>query len=190
MEAGLADADRALFGVIRAHRGRAGTRVARAVSALAEPAMVYPVLMAGAAGRQVGWPRACVTCLAVVGGAGIRRVLSPVIARPRPPSDAWLTKPEGYSLPSKHTTLAALAVGAGVRALGMDGAPARLATLLAAAGVGASRVYLGVHWPGDVVAGWLFAEGWLDLADAAGMTRSEAGGAFRPPVRPSTPPAT
>ena len=49
---------------------------------------------------------------------------------------------------------------------GVRGAPAQAATLLAAAGIGASRVYLGVHWPADVVAGWLFAEGWLHLTDS------------------------
>ncbi|HEY6309380.1 MAG TPA: phosphatase PAP2 family protein [Streptosporangiaceae bacterium] len=162
----LADADRALFDAVRAHRGRAGTAVAQAISTFGEPAVVYPALMAGVAARKVGWQRACLACLVVVTGAAARRRLSRVIARQRPPSDAWLTVPEGYSLPSKHTTMAALATGACVHALGGRGAPARAAPILAAACVGASRVYLGVHWPADVVAGWLFAEGWLRLAGA------------------------
>jgi undecaprenyl-diphosphatase len=101
----------------------------------------------------------------VAAGALVRRGLSEAIARPRPPEDAWLAEPEGFSLPSKHTTMAALAAGAAARALGVRGVPADVATTLAAAGVGASRVYLGVHWPADVLAGWLFAEGWLHLTD-------------------------
>jgi membrane-associated phospholipid phosphatase len=127
--------------------------------------VVCPVLAiaAGCAVRRAGWQRVCWPCLAVAGGAAARRRLSRVIARQRPPADAWLAEPEGYSLPSKHTTLAALTAGACVRILGMQGAPVHAATLLAATGVGASRVYLGVHWPADVVAGWLFAEGWLCL---------------------------
>jgi membrane-associated phospholipid phosphatase len=92
--------------------------------------------------------------------------LSRVIARQRPPTDAWLAEPEGFSLPSKHTTLAVLAVGAAVRVLGIPAAPAQAAPLVAAAGIGVSRVYLGVHWPADVLAGWLFAEGWLRLTDS------------------------
>jgi membrane-associated phospholipid phosphatase len=160
----LADANRALFEVVRARRSGARTTVARTISACAEPAVVYPVLVAaGATVRKSGWQRVCVPCLVVGSGAATRRVLSLVIARQRPPAEAWLTTPEGYSLPSKHTTMAVLAVGACVRTLGVRGTPARAASLLTAVGVGVSRVSLGVHWPADVVAGWLFAEGWLCL---------------------------
>jgi membrane-associated phospholipid phosphatase len=162
----LSDVDRRAFEAVRARRGAGAVKVARIVSALAEPEVVYPVLAlagASAAVRQGGWWRAAVPCLAVAGGAQVRRRLSRVIARQRPPADAWLIEPEGFSLPSKHTTLAVLAAGATAGALGIRGAPAQTATVLAAAGIGASRVCLGVHWPGDVVAGWLFAEGWLRL---------------------------
>lgn len=163
-----AGADRAVFEHLRAGRTPVGVAAARAVSALAEPAVAYPLLAAAGvrAGRRAGWRYALWPCVAVASGAAVRRRLSRAIARPRPPEQAWLTEPEGFSLPSKHTTLAVLTVGACVRAAGVGGVPARAAPLLAAAGVGASRVYLGVHWPADVVAGWLFAEGWLRLAGA------------------------
>jgi membrane-associated phospholipid phosphatase len=164
---GLARADRAVFAAVAARRRPAVIAAARAVSGLAEPAVVYPVLAAaGLVGaRRAGWARAALPCLVVAGGAAARRQLSVIIARPRPPASEWLTEPEGFSLPSRHTTLAALAAGAAARALGAGGAPLRAAPLLAAAGVGASRVCLGVHWPGDVLAGWIFAEAWLLLAD-------------------------
>jgi membrane-associated phospholipid phosphatase len=163
----LARVDREAFEAALACRRSAGIATARAVSGLAEPGIVYPALAAAglvAAGRE-GWLRAGLPCLVVAAGAEARRQLSQVIARPRPPASEWLTEPEGFSLPSRHTTLAALTAGAAARALGINGAPRRAAPLLAAAGVGASRVCLGVHWPGDVVAGWLFAEAWLLLTD-------------------------
>jgi membrane-associated phospholipid phosphatase len=163
----LARADRALFDGVLARRRPAIVTAAQAVSGLAEPRIVYPVLAAAglAAARRGGWPRAVLPGLVVAAGAVARRQLSQVIARPRPPASAWLAEPEGFSLPSRHTTLAALAVGASARALGTGGAARHAAPVLAAAGVGASRVCLGVHWPGDVVAGWLFAEAWLLLVD-------------------------
>jgi undecaprenyl-diphosphatase len=159
----LAEADRRVLAAVCARRGPAATRVAHAVSALAEPHVAYPVLaFAGvAAARRDGWWRAGAPCLAVAGGAVVRRRLSRLISRERPPAAVWLIEPEGFSLPSKHTTLAVLTAGATVRALGVRGGSLRAATLLAGAGIGASRVYLGVHWPTDVIAGWLFAEGWL-----------------------------
>jgi membrane-associated phospholipid phosphatase len=168
----LAAADRAGFEAVLARRRGAGTAVARAVTAVAEPALIYPVLAAVGAASGDGRRSAWLPCLIVASGAAARRCLSRVIARQRPPAEAWLAEPEGFSLPSKHTTLAALAAGACVDALGIRGAPGRAAPAAAAAAVGASRVYLGVHWPADVLAGWLFAEGWLGLTRPGRPARS------------------
>lgn len=158
-------ADERIFMAVWARRGRRATRAAHMVSDLAEPVVVFPLLaLAGVlAARRGGWRQAVTPLAVVAGGAAVRTRLSRIIARSRPPRDAWLTEPDGFSLPSKHTALAALTAGAFVRALGIRGPAAEAAPLLAAAGVGASRVCLGVHWPTDVLAGWVFADAWLRL---------------------------
>ena len=161
--------DHAAIGALQTrNRPAAAVSAARAVSALAEPALASAVLAAFAvtAARRADWRAACLPGLVVAGGAVARRRLSRAIARPRPPAAVWLTEPEGFSLPSKHTTLAVLTAGACADGAGVRGIPRFLIPLLAGAGVGASRVWLGVHWPSDVLAAWLFAEGWLALAES------------------------
>jgi len=164
----LGELDWAAISAIRNGRSAAAVTAARGVSALAEPGIAALPLAAAVtvALRRGGWRAACAPCVTVASGVVVRRSLSRAIARPRPPSSLWLTEPEGFSFPSKHTSLAALTVGACASGLGAGGLTSDAAPLLAAAGVGAGRVYLGVHWPSDVLAGWLFAAGWLHLAEA------------------------
>jgi undecaprenyl-diphosphatase len=86
--------------------------------------------------------------------------------RPRPdlvPHDVYVYS---GSFPSGHSTMstaAFLTLAMLVASLEMKRRNKALAYTLAAlvvAGVGFSRVYLGVHWPSDVLAGWCLGAGW------------------------------
>ena len=158
----LADVDQAVIAALPAWRNPRGVAVAKAISAVAEPPVAGPLLAAAGviAARRDGWRAAALPLVAVPGGVAARRMLSDLIARPRPPAELWLAEPEGYSLPSRHTTLAALTAGAVAELAGLAAGPRRAVALLAAATAGASRVYLGVHWPTDVLGGWAAGTGW------------------------------
>jgi hypothetical protein len=79
--------DRRAFEAVRTRRGPGAVKVARIVSALAEPHIAYPVLaLAGISGARQGlWRQAAVPCLVVAGGGG--RQTAPV-AGDRPPPAA------------------------------------------------------------------------------------------------------
>lgn len=89
----------------------------------------------------------------------ISEVLKQVFARPRPfevLSDVnmlhWdgLTGASGFSFPSGHA-LRAFAIG--VYFLYRMSGRVKLVSLSAAVAIGVSRIYLGLHWPSDVIAG-------------------------------------
>jgi undecaprenyl-diphosphatase len=77
-------------------------------------------------------------------------------ARPRMPEGfaALVQPPDRFSFPSGHAA-SSLSVALAVAAVLPGPAAAALAAL--ATLVGLSRCYLGVHYPGDVIAGWLLA---------------------------------
>jgi membrane-associated phospholipid phosphatase len=100
--------------------------------------------------------------VAVVAGGGwaLRIGARDLIARPRPADALWPA--EGFSFPSGHATNTALMAILVVFVCWTAIRPAGRWALLAAAGVyalavGFSRIAGGVHWPSDVLAGWLLA---------------------------------
>jgi len=107
--------------------------------------------------------------VAVVGGSLLTTLAKFAFARPRPELVAHLAHVSSYSFPSGHALSSAvtyLTLGA---LLARTQASKRIKAYLLAAAVlltlmiGSSRVYLGVHYPSDVLAGWSLGAAWAML---------------------------
>jgi undecaprenyl-diphosphatase len=97
---------------------------------------------------------------ASAGGASINSIFKHFIDRPRPRIVPHLTDVSSASFPSGHSALSAsvyLTLGgllaSNVRSRRLK-AYFLFVAILVTVMVGASRVYLGVHYPSDVLAGW------------------------------------
>jgi undecaprenyl-diphosphatase len=153
-----------------AHRTDGLTTLAHALSTVGSQAVLIPVAGVVAAALLVRrrFVLAGLLIAAWAGGISLYSLTKLFVHRQRPPMDIWLTDvgrttsfPSGHATQSLATFLGLALVGAAW--LAKPAWPARLLALLLAAGVGWSRVYLGVHWTTDVMAGWLIAASWITL---------------------------
>ena len=103
---------------------------------------------------------------AVLGGLALNNLLKFAFARPRPDLVPHSTRVFTTSFPSGHATLSAityLTIGA-LLAQTFPAFPVNiyfmaLGTFLTAL-IGVSRVYLGVHYPTDIIGGWCVGAAW------------------------------
>jgi undecaprenyl-diphosphatase len=113
---------------------------------------------------------AILVLVVVAGGQALGTLVKSFVVRQRPPAtQALIPLPGSYAFPSGHALAAVLLYGvlAFLLAREADTRRARIAViagaLLLIGLVGLSRVYLGVHWPTDVLAAWIFGGAWLAL---------------------------
>ncbi|MGY6630204.1 MAG: phosphatase PAP2 family protein [Wenzhouxiangella sp.] len=130
-------------------------------------ATLLGVIWLWAAGRLV---QACLLAVWMISGSVASFLLKALFSQPRP--DLVTMAPQVFtsSFPSSHAMMSALtflllamALGAVVRQRPEARALMTGAVLLTVIS-GISRIYLGVHWPSDVLAGWSMGVAWVALA--------------------------
>ncbi|MFC5180656.1 phosphatase PAP2 family protein [Actinomadura harenae] len=132
---------------------------AGALAGAALPGMVWAAPRGGTGWVWRVWGALAALVLLVVVQL-VRSGLMSWVGRPRPPMRDWVGHPSGMSFPSGHTTTSAMAaLLLIVAALSVLRGAARAVVVTVAAVwavlVGLTRIYLGVHWPTDVLGGWL-----------------------------------
>lgn len=106
--------------------------------------------------RKYGLP----VSLASLGGLAIYKPMKHIFLRARPDAALHLVKQGGFSFPSGHSVTSVIFYGVLIYLLNRHCKNDKLRKVLTvicgflALAIGPSRIYVGVHWPTDVLAGW------------------------------------
>jgi undecaprenyl-diphosphatase len=167
--------DAAVAGWLRAWRTPQATVTAIDLTALGSASVVTLVTLVCCALYALGrdWRAIVHIAVASAGGGVLTRLIKLHFERPRPADLPPLVQALGYSFPSGHTVMAtALYLTFAVLACRVfRGGRERVAVfaiaVLVIVLIGATRVYLGVHHPSDVLGGAAVGSAWACLLAAA-----------------------
>ncbi len=173
-QATLGRADQAITDALQLSVPPVATQLFAAVTRLGDTSTITGMCIVGALGLAalgrrwlaVGW------AAALAGNGLLNHTLKQVFERARPLHEGGLVVADGYSFPSGHSSGSIVAFGmlayVGTRLLPLRWhLPAILCAVALAFTVGASRVFLRVHFASDVIAGFASGTAWLAVCIAS-----------------------
>lgn len=178
--------DRPVVRYLAEHRTAGLTTSIRTLTWLGSNAVLIPLVVAvglAARRRTRSWATMATLALSLGGAIALQDLIKLLVGRPRPHVGQLVATATGYAFPSGHATqvvavTATLALFVTAAAHSPSGKVITWTTaVLISLIVGFSRIYLGVHWPTDVLAGYILGAAWVALSVATIRTPT---GAFAP----------
>ncbi|MEO7603315.1 MAG: phosphatase PAP2 family protein [Sphingomicrobium sp.] len=165
---GTGPLDRRIYEALYAGGSPVLSAAAKAVTWLGDPNVLIPATFAIAV--WLWWRGHFHTGLTLIAvtllGRGLNQLQKLEVSRLRPDLEPHLVIEQSHSFPSGHSSGSMIFFLTLALLLTHRGPWSRLAAagaVTVAILVGASRVMLGVHWPSDVVGGWVFGLLWVLL---------------------------
>lgn len=188
---GLTLADQPIWSWLVHHRTGLLTSVLIAITQVGSTVamgVLAAVVVAVLAARPGRTGEAMLVAVVAIGAGVLVSVLKASIGRTRPPVNLRLVIETNPSFPSGHALASAAIIGV-LAVVFLPRIVGRwMRTVLTVAAVmlvgliGFSRAYLGVHWPTDVLGGWLIACAWLIMCLTVRGLWIRRGGSRRVPT--------